>query len=110
MVELARRSSAGRGMTTNLGALPGEPPSKLAMIDTDAISANYETTSSPATRAESAMKTNVTEQPPGTEMPFDFQAFLDQMKSKSAEPVARYLRRSVRARQGYSPDRPPIFP
>jgi len=24
--------------------------------------------------------------------PFDFQKFLDQMKSKSAEPVARYLR------------------
>ena len=27
--------------------------------------------------------------------PFDFQKFLDQMKSKSAEPVARYLRSCV---------------
>jgi len=27
--------------------------------------------------------------------PFDFQKFLDQMKSKSAEPVARYLRSFV---------------
>ena len=27
------------------------------------------------------------------ETPFDFQSFLDQMKTKSAEPVARYLRR-----------------
>lgn len=27
------------------------------------------------------------------EIPFDFQAFLDQMKTKSAEPVAKYLRR-----------------
>ena len=27
--------------------------------------------------------------------PFDFQKFLDQMKTKSAEPVARYLRSCV---------------
>lgn len=27
------------------------------------------------------------------DLPFDFQTFLDQMKSKSAEPVAKYLRR-----------------
>lgn len=30
------------------------------------------------------------------EVPFDFQIFLDQMKTKSAEPVSKYLRRSVR--------------
>jgi hypothetical protein len=31
----------------------------------------------------------------GKDPPFDFQKFLDQMKSKSAEPVARYLRSCV---------------
>ena len=33
--------------------------------------------------------------PKGKDPPFDFQKFLDQMKSKSAEPVARYLRSCV---------------
>jgi hypothetical protein len=31
--------------------------------------------------------------PTADEVPFDFQTFLDQMKTKGAEPVARYLRR-----------------
>ena len=33
--------------------------------------------------------------PKGKDPPFDFQKFLDQMKTKSAEPVARYLRSCV---------------
>ena len=33
--------------------------------------------------------------PKDKDPPFDFQKFLDQMKSKSAEPVARYLRSCV---------------
>lgn len=32
---------------------------------------------------------------PSIEVPFDFQTFLDQIKTKSAEPVARFLRRCV---------------
>jgi len=84
-------------MTTNLGAQLGSSPGDVVIDGTDSISANDDTLSSPATSAESRMKTNRTEQEPGTEVPFDFQAFLDQMRSRSAEPVARYLRRSVYA-------------
>lgn len=87
-------------MTTNLDTQPGSSSSNVAISSTDSIPANDERPPPRPTSAES-MEIPATEQPPGAE--FNFQAFLDQIRSKNAEPVARYLRRSVYARQGLPP-------
>lgn len=60
------------------------PPSK-----TDSSSSIHLVTAPSASRPPSNAPTSSTT----SEVPFDFQTFLDQMKTKGAEPVARYLRR-----------------
>lgn len=49
----------------------------------------------PAAPIASDQEVTVDSTTPPAEVPFDFQVFLDQMKTKSAEPVSKYLRRSV---------------
>lgn len=50
----------------------------------------------PTTLQSLARKQSSETQDGAPQLPFDFQTFLDQMKSKSAEPVAKYLRRFVK--------------
>lgn len=81
---------------------PVHPVSFAAQQDADITargSPKIDAVALPTQVAHSALRRNDTsqERPGGKDKdpPFDFQKFLDQMKTKSAEPIARYLRSCV---------------
>jgi hypothetical protein len=68
------------------------PRSRTRPLSMDAADSTQQPHSAPTTRSAT---------PPSATPQFDFQSFLDQMKSRAAEPVAKYLRSQV------LPSRPP---
>jgi len=86
--------------TATLVSTPVHPAPFASQQDTE-TSARGSPKSDPTTQAPHAIQNALRRENPSQERsagpndkdpPFDFQKFLDQMKSKGAEPVARYLR------------------
>lgn len=89
-VPFGRRS---RTTSTTQPPQPAEDPASQSELPSTPLRNSIPVPPSSAAPATPARANRLQGDPSKADPPFDFQKFLDQMKTKAAEPVAKYLRR-----------------